>query len=77
MDLKEIIEGNKAVFSHASEGILFYKIETPEYTYQFSINMNRKEDVGQTVFFDECEAITLDRYIRKGIKTGGLIKMMK
>ncbi|MEG1008281.1 MAG: hypothetical protein RSF67_00390 [Clostridia bacterium] len=77
MNIKEIIKDNTAIFSHACAGVLYYKIETPEYTYQFPIDMNNKEDVGTATFVSEYKAITLMRYVRKGIESGDLIQIKK
>jgi len=73
--LKEIIKGNRAKFSHAIAGVLYYVVETPKNKYQFAIDMNDRDDVGTTTFVDEYKAITLMRYIRKAMEKDNLIKV--
>lgn len=73
--LKEIVKDNKAKFSHAIAGVLYYVVETPKGKYQFPIDMNDHDDVGTTTFVDEYKAITLMRYIRKAMEKETLIKV--
>ena len=73
--LKEIVKDNKAKFSHAIAGVLYYVVETPKGKYQFPIDMNDRDDVGTTTFVDEYKAITLMRYIRKAMEKDALIKV--
>lgn len=61
----DIVKDNVAKFKKASNGILYYTIETDKYIYQFPINMNNKEDVGKAEFEYEHKAINLMRYLRK------------
>jgi len=69
----DIVKDNKAVFMYASTGVLYYKIETKEYSYIFPIDMNDREDVGTARFESEHKAITLMRYLNKSIKNNSLI----
>jgi hypothetical protein len=69
----DIVKDNKAVFMYASTGVLYYKIETGEYSYIFPIDMNDREDVGTARFESEHKAITLMRYLNKSIKNNSLI----
>ena len=74
MTLKEIVTlPGKARFSHAIAGVLYYKIETPEVTVLFPIDMNNKEDVGTATFEAEYKPLTLMRYIRKAIDSDSLV----
>lgn len=74
MTLKEIVTlPAEARFSKAIAGVLYYRIETDNVIVEFPINMNDKEDVGTTTFFDCYKPITLMRYIRKAIDNGRII----
>lgn len=75
IDIKIIVKGTIAKFSHAIAGVLYYTVITPDGTYQFPIDMNDKDDVGTTTFINEYKAITLMRYIRKAIAKDELIKL--
>ena len=77
IDLKEIVSnGNMAKFSHAIAGVLYYSVTTTDGSmYLFPIDMNDKDDVGTATFEADIKAITLMRYIRKGIENGSLIKI--
>lgn len=74
MTLKEIVTlPAVAKFSHAIAGVLYYKIETPETTVLFPIDMNNKEDVGTATFEAEYKPLTLMRYIRKAIENDSIV----
>ncbi len=75
MDIKTIVKDNTAKFDHAIAGVLYYTVDTPDGTYLFPVDMNDKDDVGTTTFFNEYKAITLMRYIRKAIAKNELIKI--
>jgi len=75
MDLKTIVKGTKATFSHAICGVLYYVVEVGDDKYQFPVDMNNRDDVGTTTFVAEYKAITLMRYIRKAIDNENLIKI--
>lgn len=69
--LKDIVkDGNKAIFSHAIAGVLYYTVHVNGQKYQFPVDMNNKDDVGTTTFVAEYKAITLMRWIRKGLENG-------
>jgi hypothetical protein len=72
--LKSIVsDGKVAKFSHAEAGVLYYVVRVDEYSYyMFQVDMNDKDDVGSATFNAEIKAITLMRYIRKGMKNGTL-----
>ena len=76
MTVKELVSGNKiAKFTHAIAGVLYYQINVNNEDYQFSVDMNDKEDVGTATFDAEIKAITLMRYINKSIKNDCLVKV--
>jgi thiamine transporter ThiT len=81
ISVKDIVKnGNIAYFTHAIAGVLYYKVsafdgETID-TYQFSVDMNDKEDVGTSTFDAEVKAITLMRYINKAIKNETFYKIV-
>lgn len=66
--VKDIVKDNNiARISHCAAGIIYYKVEFEGKNYQFSVDMNDKDDVGTTAFPAEMKAITLMRYIRKAM----------
>lgn len=74
--LKEAITGSVARFDHAVAGVLYYELHTPDLgVYQFSIDMNVKEDVGTSTFLAEYKGITLMRYIRKCMDNETFVKI--
>lgn len=73
--LKEAIKDTKSKFSHAIAGVLYYIDEVGEDKYQFPVDMNDKNDVGEAVFGSEFKSITLMRYIRKAMDKGEFIKL--
>lgn len=73
--IKEAVKDTTAKFSHAIAGVLYYNLFVNEDVYQFSIDMNDKDDVGTTTFLNEYRGITLMRYIRKAIDTESLVKI--
>ena len=73
--LKELIKESTAKFTYAIAGSLYYTLFTSDGDeYQFTIDMNDKDDVGTTTFVAEYKGITLMRYIRKALSSGMLIK---
>lgn len=74
MTIKEIVTlPAMAKLSHASAGVLYYEIKTENTFVQFQVDMNDKEDVGDTTFYTEYKPITLMRYIRKSMDNGTLV----
>lgn len=73
--LKEAVTNSTAKFSHAIAGVLYYNLFVNDETYQFSIDMNDKDDVGTATFVNEYRGITLMRYIRKAIDSESLVKI--
>jgi hypothetical protein len=70
----DIVRDNVARFDWASEGVLYYKVETERYIYHFPVDMNNKEDVGTANFESEHKAINLMRYLRKALENLEKIK---
>jgi hypothetical protein len=73
--IKEAVTDSTARFSHAIAGVLYYNLHVNDDVYQFSVDMNNRDDVGTTTFDNEYRGITLMRYIRKAIDSGNLVKM--
>lgn len=72
--LKEIVTGTTAKLSHVCEGIAYYDIEVEDSAYQIGID-STKDEWKATFMYVEFKAITLMRWIRKGIKEGTLIQI--
>ena len=75
MTLKEIVKGNKAVFTHYRAGNLYYDIvdgETGEKICSVPLDLDKKEDIGNASYEAEMKAIYLMRYITKAKKEEGL-----
>lgn len=66
-NIKDVVKGTTAKFSHAIAGNLYYVIDG---RWQFVVDMNDREDVGTATFPAECKAITLMRYVRKSMESG-------
>ena len=75
ISLTQAVKDTTAKFSHAIAGVLYYQLYTDEGVYQFSIDMNDKDDVGTTTFNAEYNGITLMRYIRKAMHNDTFIKV--
>ena len=73
--IKEAVTNSTALFSHAIAGVLYYNLHVNDDVYQFSVDMNNRDDVGTTTFANEYRGITLMRYIRKAIDSGNLVKI--
>lgn len=75
ISVKDIVSNNNiAKFDRAIAGVLYYKVITSTNdVYEFSVDMNDKEDVSTATFENEHKAITLMRYINKAIKSGTLV----
>lgn len=75
LTIKEIVKDTISNFSHAIAGVLYYVVEVNDEKYQFSIDMNDKDDVGTTTFVSEYKTITLMRYVRESMENGNFIKI--
>ena len=73
--IKDAVTNTTAKFSHAIAGVLYYNLFVGDDIYQFSIDMNDKDDVGTATFVSEYRGITLMRYIRKAMETENFIKI--
>ena len=79
--LKEIVKENVANITHVCEGKVYYEIQVPttdferdNSIYQLEINSNSDEWKATNMFADE-KAITLMRWIRKGLKDGTFVQV--
>jgi hypothetical protein len=73
----DIVRDNVAKFDWASEGVLYYKVETKSHIYHFPVDMNNKEDVGTANFESEHKAVNLMRYLRKAMDSQTLRVTLK
>ena len=66
-NIKEIVNGTMAKLSHVCNGKAYYRIDNENHSYQLEINCNDSEwkDV---YIYPEIKAITLMRWIRKGME---------
>lgn len=71
-DLTTIVKGTTARLTHVCYGKVYYQIDTENHKYQLEIDS--MEDEFKTTFLEpEFKAITLMRWIRKGIKNGTFV----
>ena len=76
-NIKTIVNGTQATLSHVCNGRASYKIMTADNVYQLEINLIDSEWKDVYVY-PEYKAITLMRWIRKGIESDdGSFIMMK
>lgn len=75
LTIKEAVKGTVSKFNYACAGVLYYIDYVGDDQYQFSIDMNNKDDVGTSNFEATYKSITLMRYIRKAIEKGEFIKI--
>ena len=72
--LKEIVTGTKAKIQYVCDGIVYYNIEVEDSIYQLGIDS--KEDEWKTTYlYPEFKAITLMRWIRKGMEGDNFIQI--
>lgn len=77
MTIKEIVNGNRAVFDFYRNGKLYYNILVDGIpTWQIPVDITDTDDIGNTTFINEYKAITLMRYVRKAIVNDSLIKLV-
>ena len=73
----EMVQGkNMARYVHCQGTKLMYEVIVEDIKYIFPIDVSDKKDIGNTVFETEHKAITLMRWIRKGIEDDN-IRWMK
>jgi hypothetical protein len=76
-NIKTIINGTQANLTHVCNGKAYYVIITAEHQYQLEINLMCDEWKGVYVY-PAYKAITLMRWIRKGMETNdGSFIMLK
>jgi hypothetical protein len=66
-NIKTIVNGTMATLSHICNGKACYKIDTNDHTYQLEINC-MADEWKDVYIVPEYKAITLMRWIRKGIE---------
>ena len=72
--LKEIVSGTIAKIQYVCNGIVYYNIEVEDSIYQLGIDSN--EDEWKTTYlYPKFKAITLMRWIRKGMDTEKFIQI--
>ena len=72
--LKELIKDNTAILIHVCEGIVYYEISVGNTIYQLGLDSNADE--WKAVYLKpHFPAITLMRWIRKGMEDGSLVKL--
>ncbi len=64
----DIVKGTKAKFIYVQSDVMYYKVENDTHVYIFPIDLKDKEEIKETRFEAEYNAITLMRYINKSIK---------
>lgn len=73
-NLKAIVKGTKAKLSFVCAGKVYYQIETENHLYQLEIN-STDDELKTTYLEKEYKAITLMRWIRKGMENNTLIQL--
>ena len=72
--LTTIVKGTIAKLTHVCYGKVYYQIDTEKHKYQLEINS--MEDEFKTTYLEtEFKAISLMRWIRKGIENGTFIEL--
>jgi hypothetical protein len=72
--VKEIVKDNDALMTHVCEGKVFYVIHVEDSSYQLEIDSN-DDEWKTTYLYPRFKAITLMRWIRKGVENGKLIQI--
>lgn len=72
--LTTIVKGTKAKLTHVCFGKVCYSIETKDHIYQLEID-SMDEEFKTTYLYPEFKAITLMRWIRKGLDDGSFIQL--
>jgi hypothetical protein len=65
--LKEIVKDTDALFTHVCLGKVYYQIHVGNSTYQLEID-SMQDEWKETYLLPRFKAITLMRWIRKGIE---------
>ena len=72
--LKEIVTGTKAKIQYVCNGMVYYNIEVDDSIYQLGIDSN-EDEWKSTYLYPEFKAITLMRWIGKGMDTEKFIQI--
>lgn len=72
--LKEIVSGTIAKIQYICDGIVYYNIEVENSIYQLGID-SKEDEWKSTYLYPEFKAITLMRWIRKGMGTDKFIQI--
>jgi len=75
-NLKTIVKGTKATLSYVCSGKVYYHIETENHLYQLEIN-SMDDELKTTYLEKEYKAITLMRWIRKGMENNTTFIQLK
>lgn len=73
-NLKTIVKGTKATLSFVCAGKVYYHTETENHLYQLEIS-SIDDELNTTYLEKVYKAITLMRWIRKGIENNTLIQL--
>lgn len=73
-DLKTLVKGTKAELSFVCYGKVYYRIKTANHLYQLEID-SLADEFKTTYLEPEFKAITLMRWIRKGMEDNTLIQL--
>jgi hypothetical protein len=72
--LKEIVTGTTATLTHVCAGKVYYQIDVENSSYQLEID-SLEDEWKTTYLMPTFKAITLMRWIRKGIENETLIQV--
>lgn len=72
--LKEIVTGTVAKLQYVCNGIVYYNIKVEDSIYQLGID-SKDDEWKSTYLYPEFKAITLMRWIRKGMDTEKFIQI--
>ena len=72
--LKELVKDRTAILTHVCEGIAYYEISVGPTVYQLGLDSN-DDEWKATYLKPHFPAITLMRWIRKGMNDGSLVKL--
>ena len=73
-NLTTIVKGTTAKLTHVCYGKVYYEINTANHKYQLEVD-SMIEEFKTTYLEPEFKAITLMRWIRKGIDNGTFIQL--
>lgn len=73
--LKDIIKGTTAKMTHVCNGIVYYQIKVVNTYYELQVDTLDEKENKDVYFTPTIKAITLMRWIRKGIESGKFIEI--